>query len=65
MAEQVVERLEKVDRELHLILGRLKESPQKRVLTLSQLNRLMEKEASAGVDTTKLIREMRDREYGS
>ena len=63
MTESAVERLEKVDAELHFILGKLKEKPKERTMTLSELNKLMEKDVLAGVDATKLIREMRNKKY--
>ena len=58
-----MERLEKVDAELHSILSKLKEKPKERAMTLSELNKLMEKDVLAGVDATKLIREMRNKKY--
>ncbi len=63
MTESAVERLEKMDAELHSILSKLKEKPKERTMTLSELNKFMEKDVLADIDTTKLIREMRDKEY--
>ncbi len=56
------ERLKSVDKELHSIINELKvRMPKKQ--TLSELNRIMEKDRIVGEDTTKMIREMRDKEY--
>ncbi len=59
----ILERLVNVDRELHLIIDELRTKEHKKSLSLSELNKLMEKEVILDVDPTKLIREMRDKEY--
>ncbi|MEK6887969.1 MAG: hypothetical protein AABX14_03435 [Candidatus Aenigmatarchaeota archaeon] len=59
----IVKRLRNVDRELHSIMEELEPKKQKRVLSLSELTKSMEKARISDVDSTKLIREMRDREY--
>ena len=59
----IVERLKNVDKELHSIMEELEVKKHKKSLSLSELNRLMEKDRVLDVDSTKLIREMRDREY--
>ena len=60
----LTKRLEKVDKELHLIIAELKNNNSvKKPMSLEELNKLMEKERILDIDTTKLIREMRDKEY--
>ena len=59
----IIKRLAKVDKELHSIMEELEVKKHKKSLSLSELNRLMEKDRVLDVDSTKLIREMRDREY--
>ena len=60
----LTKRLEKVDKELHLIIAELKNNKSiKKLISLEELNKLMEKERVLDIDTTKLIREMRDKEY--
>ena len=59
----LTKRLEKVDKELHLIIAELKNDKSiKKPMSLDDLNKLMEKEMVLDIDTTKLIREMRDKE---
>ncbi|ODS42859.1 MAG: hypothetical protein MSIBF_06215 [Candidatus Altiarchaeales archaeon IMC4] len=58
----IMERLENVDRELHSLMGELVVGKHK-VLSLSELNKLMAEDRVSDVDSTKLIREMRDKEY--
>jgi len=41
----------------------LKSEKPRKSLSLAELNKLMEKDRIPDVDTTKLIREMRDKEY--
>ncbi|MBI3026566.1 hypothetical protein HYY70_00485 [Candidatus Woesearchaeota archaeon] len=58
-----MKKLEKVDRELRSILTELKmEKPKS--MTVSELNKLMEKDRILDIDSTKLIREMREKKYG-
>jgi len=59
----IVERLMNLDMELHSIINELKVKKHKK-LSLSELNRIMEKDRTSDVDSTKLVREMRDKEYG-
>ncbi len=61
----LVKRLENIDRELHSIIGDLKPCPHKKSHSLSELNKLMEKDRILDTDSTELIREMRDKEYES
>ena len=58
----VVKRLMDVDRELHSLIDELRPKTHKK-LSLSELNKLMEKDRISDIDSTKLIRQMRDREY--
>ncbi len=60
----LVKRLMNVDRELHSLIFELKSKKHKK-LSLSELNKLMKKDRILDIDSTKLIREMRDREYNS
>lgn len=62
--ELIVKRLKNVDRELHLVMDELERKEPKKAMSLSELNELMEKERLLDVDTTKLIRKMREKEYG-
>ena len=59
----IVKRLKNVDKELHLIMEELMVKGHKKSLSLLELNKLMEKDRILNVDSTKLIREMRDKEY--
>ena len=78
MAESlIVKRLKDVDRELHSImdelepkssvmsLEELREAMNKsaKSLSLSELNKVMERDRLSEEDSTKLIRKMRDRKY--
>jgi len=72
-----MKRLENVDRELHSImdelepkssvmsLEELREAMNKsaKSLSLSELNKVMERDRLSEEDSTKLIRKMRDRKY--
>ena len=60
----IVKRLMNVDTELHSLIDELRLKKHKK-LSLSELNKLMEKDRISDIDSTKLIREMRDREYNS
>ena len=59
----ITKKLERFDRELHLLIDELKTENPKKSMSLAELNKLMEKDRILDVDTTKLIREMRDKEY--
>ena len=63
--ELLVKRLENVDREIHLIIEglRLSTKKHKKVASLEELNKLMEEDRILDVDSTELVREMRDKEY--
>ncbi len=63
MAQSIMKKLETIDRELHLIISELK-SEKPKSMKLSELNKLMEKDRILDIDSTKLIREMREKEYG-
>lgn len=65
MAESLImEKLEKVDAELHTILTELKSKEAKESkVSLEELRRLMKSHVKEDIDTTKLIREMREKEY--
>ena len=60
----IIGRLMNPDRELHSIIGELKGVKGHEKLSLSELNKIMEKDRILAADSTKLIREMRDKEYG-
>ena len=62
-AELIAERLRNVDKELHSIMDELEVKEHKKALSLSELNELMERDRISDLDSTKLIRGMRDREY--
>ena len=56
-----IKRLENVDKELHSIMTELKnERPR---MTLKELRRIMKSSVKYDIDTTKLIRKMRDKKY--
>ena len=57
----LMKKLERVDDELHSLMSELKRP--KKPMPLSALNRLMEKDRVSDADSTRLIREMRDKEY--
>lgn len=60
----IMKKLKNVDRELHSIMEELEEPKKHRkVLSLSELTKLMEKARISDEDSTELIRKMRDREY--
>ena len=63
MEENIVKRLRRVDNELHSIMEELETKKQRRMLSLSELTESMRKARISDVDSTKLIRQMRDREY--
>lgn len=58
----LAERLMNIDIELHSIINELKVKKHKK-LSLSELNKIMEEDRILDVDSTKLVREMRDKEY--
>jgi len=57
----LMKKLERVDDELHSLMSELKRP--KKPMPLSALNKLMEKDRVSDADSTRLIREMRDKEY--
>lgn len=59
----IMKKLENVDKELHSIMDELIVKKPGKVPSLSELNKLMEKDRISDIDTTKLIRGMRDKEY--
>jgi hypothetical protein len=61
--ELIVKRLVDVDKELHSIIEELSINRHNKSLSLSELNKLMEKDRILDIDSTELIREMRDRAY--
>ena len=62
MAESlVVKKLENIDRELHSIMAELKNEKPK--MTLKELQQIMKSSVKRDVDTTKLIRKMREKKY--
>lgn len=61
----IARRLINLDTELHSIIEELTIKLHRKPLSLSELNKLMEKDRISDIDSTRLIREMRDREYGS
>ncbi|MDP3027462.1 MAG: hypothetical protein Q8N63_07165 [Nanoarchaeota archaeon] len=58
----VVKRLLNVDVELHSLIAELRVKKHNK-LSLSKLNPLMEKDRISDIDSTRLIRQMRDKEY--
>lgn len=64
MAESlVVKKLENIDRELHSIMEGLKTGKEKPSMTLKELQQLMKSSIKYDLDTTKLIRKMREKKY--
>ena len=61
----IVKKLRSVDKEIHSIMEELGVKKHAKSLSLSELNKLMEKDRILDVDSTELIREMREREYSS
>jgi hypothetical protein len=59
----IMKKLENVDRELHSLMDNLKTSREKPAMTLKELQRLMKSSVKCDVDTTKLIRKMREKKY--
>ena len=59
--ELIAKKLENVDRELHAIMNELK--PKESKISLEELRELFSKHAKSDIDPTKLIRQMRDKEY--
>ena len=57
----IMKKLERVDEELHDLMSELKKP--RKAIPLSALNKLMEKDRVSDADSTRLIREMRDKEY--
>lgn len=62
-SELIAEKLRNVDKELHSIMEELDPKKHRKVLSLSELTKLMEKARISDEDSTELIRKMRDREY--
>lgn len=58
----ILKRLENVDRELHSLIDELKTKESKKSLT--EIRELLSSHVKLDIDPTKLIREMRDKEYG-
>ena len=61
----ILKRLEIVDRELHSLIDELRLRKRKKSLSLSELNKIMQKDRILDADSTELIRKMRDRTYTS
>lgn len=59
--KNIMKKLERVDSEVHSIMNELRGSKPK--MTLKELRRLMKSKVKEDIDTTKVIREMRDKEY--
>ena len=60
----IMEKLKGVDRELHSIIDELgAEKEHSESLSLSELNKIMERDRVSNEDSTELIRKMRDKEY--
>jgi len=60
----LLKRLELVDRELHSLIDEIKLKKPK-ALSLSELNECMEKDRLSDEDSTKILREMRNRKYSA
>jgi hypothetical protein len=58
----ILKRLEQVDREIHSLIDEIKLKKPK-ALSLSELSGRMEKDRLSDEDSTKVLREMRDRKY--
>ena len=56
-----MERLMNVDRELHSIMAEL--NTEKPKMSLREIQQLMKSSVKRDIDTTKLIRKMRDKKY--
>ena len=59
----IMKKLRNVDKELHSIMEELEPKKHRKVLSLSELTKVMEKSRISNEDSTELIRKMRDREY--
>lgn len=59
----IMKKLENVDKELHSIMAELKTGKEKPKMTLKELQHLMKSSVKHDVDTTKLIRKMREKKY--
>ncbi len=57
----IMERLMNVDRELHSIMAEL--NTEKPKMSLREIQQLMKSSVKRDIDTTKLIRKMRDKKY--
>lgn len=57
----IIEKLRNVDKELHSIMDELK--PKKSKMSLAEIRELLSSHVKLDIDPTKLIRQMRDREY--
>jgi len=64
--ELIVQKLKNVDRELHILIDELdskEKQEEKEVLSLEELQKVMQESRISDEDSTELIRKMRDREY--
>lgn len=59
----IMEKLRNVDKELHSIMDELEVKKHNESLSLSELNKVMERDRISDEDSTELIRKMRDKEY--
>ena len=57
----ILERLENVDTELHLIIEELK--PRRSEMSLEDIRELLSSNLKSDIDPTRLIRQMREKEY--
>ena len=60
---KIMKKLENVDRELHSIMSDLRTGREKPKMALKELQQLMKSHVKRDVDTTRLIRKMRDKKY--
>jgi len=61
--ELIAQKLRDVDRELHLLIEELTSKEDKEVLSLEELQKVMQESRISDEDSTELIRKMRDKEY--
>lgn len=61
-AASILERLENVDTELHLIIEQL--TPRRSEMSLEDIRELLSSNVKSDIDPTILIRQMREKEYG-
>ncbi|PKP57741.1 MAG: hypothetical protein CVT88_08465 [Candidatus Altiarchaeales archaeon HGW-Altiarchaeales-1] len=62
--ELIVRRLMNLDKELHsIIYGLTVKKHKHKEMSLSELNKIMEKDRISDIDSTQLIRQMRDKKY--